>query len=69
MVAHRRLGSSKNTRKMNLQFFLNKTILGAHWHMELDFDVHGVTGKLVIYVIHLPKNKNKNNLSLHMVPK
>jgi hypothetical protein len=38
---------SKYTRKMNLQSILNKN---SPWtHMELEFDVSGVTVKLVKY--------------------
>jgi hypothetical protein len=48
MVACR--SSSKNTRKMNLKPILNKTL--PHAHMELEFDVLGIPGKLVKYVVH-----------------
>jgi hypothetical protein len=48
--------SSESTRKMNLKPFLNKT---SPWsHMESEFDVLGVPGRLVKYVIHLFKRKN-----------
>jgi hypothetical protein len=47
--------SSKNTRKMNLKPVLNKTSPRAH--MELEFDMLGVPGKLVKYVVHLSKRK------------
>jgi hypothetical protein len=40
----------------NLQPILNKNSLWAH--MELEFDVLGVTQKLVKYIIHLFKNNN-----------
>jgi hypothetical protein len=49
--------SSKNTRKINLIPVLNKTSPWAH--MELEFDVLGVPGKLVKYVIHSFKKKIK----------
>jgi hypothetical protein len=48
--------SSKNTRKMNLILFFNKNLPQAH--TELEFDVLGVHGKLVKYVVHLLKRKN-----------
>jgi hypothetical protein len=48
--------SSENTRKMNLKPILNKTSPRAH--IELEFDVFGVLGKLVKYVVHLFKRKN-----------
>jgi hypothetical protein len=48
--------SSKNTGKINLKPVFNKTSPQAH--MELDFDVLGVHGKLVKYVVHSSKRKN-----------
>jgi hypothetical protein len=48
--------SSKNIGKMNLIPSLNKTSAWAHAEWELD--VLGVLGKLVKYVVHLPKTKN-----------
>jgi hypothetical protein len=48
--------SSENTGKMSLISILNKTSPRAH--MELEFDVLGVHGKLVKYVVHLIKIKN-----------
>jgi hypothetical protein len=48
--------TSKNTRKMSLIPVFNKTSLWAH--TELEFDVLGVHGKLVKYVVHLSKRKN-----------
>jgi hypothetical protein len=54
MVAYR--FSSKNITKMNLKSILNKTSLPAE--MEFEFDVLGVPGKLVKYVVHLSKRKN-----------
>jgi hypothetical protein len=41
---------------MNLQPILNKTSPWAH--MELEFDMLGVPGKLLKYVVHLSKRKN-----------
>jgi hypothetical protein len=54
MVACR--SSSKNTRKMMLKPFLNKTSPQAH--MESELDVLGIPIKLVKYVVHLFKRKN-----------
>jgi hypothetical protein len=48
--------SSENTRKMNLKPVLNKTLPWAH--MELEFDVFGVSRTLVKYVVHSFKRKN-----------
>jgi hypothetical protein len=48
--------SSKNPRKMNLQPILNNNSLWAH--TELEFDVLGVTRKLVKYGVHSSKRKN-----------
>jgi hypothetical protein len=50
--------SLENTRKMSLKPFLNKTSPLAH--TELEFDVLGIAKKLVKYVVHLSKIKNKN---------
>jgi hypothetical protein len=47
--------SSKNILKMNLKSVLNKTSPWAH--TESIFDVLGVSGKLVRYVVHLSKRK------------
>jgi hypothetical protein len=57
--------SSKNTRKMNLKPNLNKTSPWAH--MELEFDVFGIPGKLVKYVVHL--SKRKTFFSSYKLPK
>jgi hypothetical protein len=54
MVACRR--SSKNTRKMSLIPIVNKNSPRAHTKSE--FDVLGVYGKLVKYVVHSSKRKN-----------
>jgi hypothetical protein len=55
--------SSKSTEKMNVQPTVNKISLQAH--MELEFDVCGVAGKLVKYVVHLfEREKFKQNISL-----
>jgi hypothetical protein len=54
MAAYR--SSSENTRKMSLIPVLNKTSPWAH--TELEFDVLGVPGKLVKYVVHSSKRKN-----------
>jgi hypothetical protein len=48
--------SSKNTGKMSLIPIFNKNSTRAH--TELEFDVLGVHGKLVKYVVHLFKRKN-----------
>jgi hypothetical protein len=54
-----------STRKMNLELILNNNSPRAH--MELEFNVLGVGGKLVKYIIHLSKRKKvKKNL---FVPK
>jgi hypothetical protein len=52
--------SSENTEKMNLQPILNKTSPWAH--MELEFDMLGVPGKLLKYVFShmLPKQQTTN---------
>jgi hypothetical protein len=48
--------SSKNIGIMNLKPILNKTLPQAH--MELEFDVLGVPGQFVKYIVHLSKIKN-----------
>jgi hypothetical protein len=48
--------SSENTRKMSLIPIFNKNLPRAH--IESKFDVLGVHGKLVKYVVHLSKRKN-----------
>jgi hypothetical protein len=48
--------SSKNTGKMNLKPVWNKTLPWAH--TESEFNVLGVPGKLVKYVVHSSKRKN-----------
>jgi hypothetical protein len=53
MAAYR--SSLKNTGKMNLNPVLNKNSPRAH--TELEFDVLGVLGKLVKYVVHSSKRK------------
>jgi hypothetical protein len=66
MVACR--SSLENTGKMNLIPVLNKT--SPHAHKELELDVLGVPRKLVIYVVHLSKNKlKKKYFSSHKLPK
>jgi hypothetical protein len=45
--------SSKNIGKMNLKLILNKNSPRAH--TESEFDVLGVHGKLVKYIIHSSK--------------
>jgi hypothetical protein len=52
--------SSKNTGKMNLIPVFNKNLPRAH--TETKFDVLGVHGKLVKYVVHLSKEKIENFL-------
>jgi hypothetical protein len=54
---------------MNLKPVLNKTSPQAH--IELEFDVVGVPGKLVKYVVHMSKRKieKKNCFSSNMLPK
>jgi hypothetical protein len=61
--------SSKNTGKMSLIPVFNKISPPAH--TELEFDVLGVHGKLVKYVVHLSKRNNwkKNKKSSHKLPK
>jgi hypothetical protein len=54
MVACR--SSLEDTRKMNLIPILNKTSPRAH--TESEFDIFGVNGKLVKYVVHSFKRKN-----------
>jgi hypothetical protein len=48
--------SSKNIGKMSLIPVFNKNSPWAH--MESEFDVLGVHGKLVKYVVHSSKRKN-----------
>jgi hypothetical protein len=48
--------SSKNTRKINLKPVMNKTSPWAH--IKSEFDVLGVPGKLMKYVVHSSKRKN-----------
>jgi hypothetical protein len=48
--------SSKSTKKKEFKIHLNKTLPRAH--TELEFDVLGVLGKLVKYVVHSSKRKN-----------
>jgi hypothetical protein len=48
--------SLENTGKMNLRPILNKTSLRAH--TELEFDMFGIPGKLVKYVVHSSQRKN-----------
>jgi hypothetical protein len=48
--------SSKKIGKMSLIPVCNKNLPRAH--MESEFDVLGVHGKLVKYVVHLSKRKN-----------
>jgi hypothetical protein len=66
MAAYR--SSSENTRKMSLIYVFNKTSPRAHTESELD--VFGVHGKLVKYVVHLSKRKekSKNYFSSHKLP-
>jgi hypothetical protein len=52
--------SSKNIGKMDLKSILNKTSPWAH--MESKFDVLGVPGKLVKYIVHLSKKKIEKKL-------
>jgi hypothetical protein len=47
--------SSENTRKMSLIPVFNKNLPRAH--MESEFDVLGVHGKLVKYAVHSSKRK------------
>jgi hypothetical protein len=54
MVACR--SSSKNIGKMSLKPVFNKKIPRAP--MELEFDMLGVSRKLVKYVVHSSKRKN-----------
>jgi hypothetical protein len=49
--------SSKNIGKLSLILVFNKTSPRAH--MESELDVLGVHGKLVKYVVHLSKRKNR----------
>jgi hypothetical protein len=62
MVACR--SSLENTGKMSLIPVFNKDSPWAHTKSK--FDVLGVHGKLVKYVVHSSKRKNwKKNISLH----
>jgi hypothetical protein len=54
MVACR--SSSENTGKMSLIPIFNKNSSQAH--AESEFDVLGIHGKLVKYVVHSSKRKN-----------
>jgi hypothetical protein len=54
MVACR--SSLENIGKMNLKLILNKTPPRAH--MEPEFDMLGVSRKLVKYVVHSSKSRN-----------
>jgi hypothetical protein len=49
-------GSSENAGKMSIMDIFNKNLPRAC--TELEFDVLGVNGKLVKYVVHLFKRKN-----------
>jgi hypothetical protein len=51
---------SKRTGKMNLQPVLNNS---SRVHMELEFDMLGVAGKLVKYVVYWSKRNSKNKIS------
>jgi hypothetical protein len=56
--------SLENKGKMNLILVFNKNSPWAH--MESEFDVLGIHGKLVKYVVHLSKRKNgKRIIFLH----
>jgi hypothetical protein len=48
--------SSKNTREMNLIPIFNRNLPLAH--TKLEFDVLGIHGKLMKYIVHLSKTKN-----------
>jgi hypothetical protein len=50
--------SSKNIGKLNLILVLNKT--SPHAHTEPELGVLGVHKKLVKYVVHSSKRKEKN---------
>jgi hypothetical protein len=52
--------SFKNRRKMHFQPIFNK--ISSWAHMESKFDVLGIAGKLMKYVIHLSKKKKKRFL-------
>jgi hypothetical protein len=52
--------SSENTRKMQLKPILNK--ISPRAHTDLEFDVFGIPGKLMKYVVHLSKRNFKNKL-------
>jgi hypothetical protein len=64
--------SSENTGKFSLTLVFNKNLPRAH--MESEFDVLGIHGKHVKYVVHLSKRNKlkkieKNNFSSHKLPK
>jgi hypothetical protein len=48
--------SSENTRKMSLIPVFNKNLPRAH--TESEFDVHGVHGKLVKYIVQSSRRKD-----------
>jgi hypothetical protein len=54
--------SSENTRKMSLISIFNKNLPRAHTKSE--FDVLGIHGKLVKYIVHLSKEKIEKNIFL-----
>jgi hypothetical protein len=54
--------SSKNTRKMSLILVFNKNSPRAHTESELD--LLGVHGKLVKYVVHSSKRKNRKKIKI-----
>jgi hypothetical protein len=56
--------SLENTRKMNLQSILNKNSLWIH--TELVFDMLGVAGKLVKYVVQKILKKEEDFYSQKM---
>jgi hypothetical protein len=61
--------SLENTRKMSLIPVFNKNLSRAH--TELEFDVLGVPGKLVKYLVHSSKKETmkKNYFSSYKLPK
>jgi hypothetical protein len=61
--------SLENIGKMNLILVFNKKLSRAH--MESEFDVLGVHGKLVKYILHSSKRKIEKKLknSSHKLPK
>jgi hypothetical protein len=59
--------SSKNIGKMNFIPILNKTSPRAH--IESELNMLSISGKLVKYVVHRPKEKvEKNYFSSHKLP-